>query len=250
MLLPNWQHAQTPIWTKLGMQQCASGLCLQAYFYLDQCTVSPMCGKRPPKYHNFHQTFALWGLLCPFPFTNPGQIRPETVDPWPTLTRQISLELVYCVTFHGRKIVILGKLWHLRHSCTQTPLLIRAKSGVLTRQISSHRFILLPCGDEKLQILPFLDFRTSRWVQHLWLQTCCLLSCSIVEFLQLCWELYTDFHINMKGIVWRLLWNCRSVMQRLFGAVLHTTVLRLCGICPGKPGWAGTRRNIHPLLSS
>ena len=22
----------------------------------------------------------------------------------------------------------------------------------------------------------------------------------------------------------------------------HTTVLRLCGICPGKPGWAGTRR--------
>ena len=30
----------------------------------------------------------------------------------------------------------------------------------------------------------------------------------------------------------------------------HTTVLRLCGICPGKPGWAGTRRNIHPLLSS
>jgi len=21
----------------------------------------------------------------------------------------------------------------------------------------------------------------------------------------------------------------------------HTTVLRLCGICPGKPGWAGTR---------
>ena len=30
----------------------------------------------------------------------------------------------------------------------------------------------------------------------------------------------------------------------------HTTVLRLCGICPGKPGWVGTRGNIHPLLSS
>jgi len=27
----------------------------------------------------------------------------------------------------------------------------------------------------------------------------------------------------------------------------HTTVLRLCGICPGQPGWAGTRKNIHPL---
>ena len=25
----------------------------------------------------------------------------------------------------------------------------------------------------------------------------------------------------------------------------HTTALRLCGVCPGQPGWAGTRRNIH-----
>jgi len=30
----------------------------------------------------------------------------------------------------------------------------------------------------------------------------------------------------------------------------HTTVLQLCGICPGQPRWAGTRRNIHPLHSS
>ena len=27
----------------------------------------------------------------------------------------------------------------------------------------------------------------------------------------------------------------------------HTTVLRLYGFCPGQPGWAGTRSNIHPL---
>jgi len=27
----------------------------------------------------------------------------------------------------------------------------------------------------------------------------------------------------------------------------HTTVLRLSGLRPGQPGWAGTRRNIHPL---
>jgi len=27
----------------------------------------------------------------------------------------------------------------------------------------------------------------------------------------------------------------------------HTTVLRLFGFCPGQPGWAGTRRNMHPL---
>jgi len=27
----------------------------------------------------------------------------------------------------------------------------------------------------------------------------------------------------------------------------HTTVLRLYGFCLGQPGWAGSRRNIHPL---
>jgi len=27
----------------------------------------------------------------------------------------------------------------------------------------------------------------------------------------------------------------------------HTSVLRLCWFCPGQPGWASTRRNIHPL---
>ena len=27
----------------------------------------------------------------------------------------------------------------------------------------------------------------------------------------------------------------------------HTTVLQLSGFCPGQPGWAATRRNIHPL---
>jgi len=27
----------------------------------------------------------------------------------------------------------------------------------------------------------------------------------------------------------------------------HKTILRLCGFCLGQPGWAGTRRNIHPL---
>jgi len=33
-----------------------------------------------------------------------------------------------------------------------------------------------------------------------------------------------------------------------FDTHTHTTVLRLCVFCPGQPGWAGTRRNIHPLL--
>jgi len=28
--------------------------------------------------------------------------------------------------------------------------------------------------------------------------------------------------------------------------ITHTTVLQLFGFCQGQPGWAGTRRNIHP----
>jgi len=31
-----------------------------------------------------------------------------------------------------------------------------------------------------------------------------------------------------------------------FQSVIQT-ILQLSGFCPGKPGWAGTRRNIHPL---
>jgi len=41
-----------------------------------------------------------------------------------------------------------------------------------------------------------------------------------------------------------------SVAALLADKHTHTTVLRLCGICPGQPGWGGTRRNIHPLRSS
>jgi len=46
-------------------------------------------------------------------------------------------------------------------------------------------------------------------------------------------------------------WDWLScTMKFIYNTHTHTTVLQLCGICPGKPGWAGTRRNIHPLLSS
>jgi len=31
------------------------------------------------------------------------------------------------------------------------------------------------------------------------------------------------------------------------GTHTHTTILRFSGFCPGQPGWAGTKRNIHPL---
>jgi len=35
----------------------------------------------------------------------------------------------------------------------------------------------------------------------------------------------------------------------LLVSISHSTILRLSGFCPGQPGWAGTRRNIHPLTS-
>jgi len=40
---------------------------------------------------------------------------------------------------------------------------------------------------------------------------------------------------------------CRYMFIKLHDTHTHTTILWLCGFCPGKPRWAGTRRNIHPL---
>jgi len=65
---------------------------------------------------NFH---IYWGLLCPYPCTNPVQIWQETTDPWSTLTCQISFESVCCVAFQGQK-TILGK-FNIGGSYTQPP---------------------------------------------------------------------------------------------------------------------------------
>jgi len=56
-----------------------------------------------PKYCNFDQIFTFVGALVAIPFTDLGQIWQETVDPWSTLTRQISSGSVYCATFQGQK---------------------------------------------------------------------------------------------------------------------------------------------------
>ena len=61
-------------------------------------------------------------------------------------------------------------------------------------------------------------------------------------------ELNTVRSFRFRGSHW--IYNYRCSIYMLHVTHTHTTVLRLCGICPGKPGWAGTRRNIHPLLSS
>jgi len=39
----------------------------------------------------------------------------------------------------------------------------------------------------------------------------------------------------------------RQSTEGIYLNITHTptTVLRLCGFCPGQLGWAGTRRNIH-----
>jgi len=41
--------------------------------------------------------------------------------------------------------------------------------------------------------------------------------------------------------------TCNDIQNTTRHTNTHTTVIRLCGFCPGQPGWAGTRRNIHPL---
>jgi len=69
------------------------------------------------------------------------------------------------------------------------------------------------------------------------------------------WYVIEGVWIVYHGFVMEWCWQFSSILTVIsgglwIGKITHTTVLRLCGICPGKPGWAGTRRNIHPLLSS
>jgi len=45
---------------------------------------------------------------------------------------------------------------------------------------------------------------------------------------------------------WKYYHSCLTHTQTII-LHKHTTVLRLYGFCPGQPGWASTRRNIHPL---
>jgi len=115
---------------------------------------------------HFHIFF--WGgLLCPSPITNPGQICQQAVDPRSTRIRQISFESVYCVTFQGQKTQQFKENFDIwGNSCTQLPLPIRAKFGVLEQihgirlhaKFRLDRFILLPFGGENTKNLPFLDF--------------------------------------------------------------------------------------------
>jgi len=82
------------------MQQWTSGLCLQAEFHL----IGVLCrqyGKKTAKMSQFRPSLQIWGSCV---FTNMGQIWQQTVDPWSTLTWQISFESVYCVTFQGQKL--------------------------------------------------------------------------------------------------------------------------------------------------
>jgi len=92
------------IWAKFGVQQWAC--------------------------RNFDQIFTFLWLLCPSSFTNPGKIWQQTVDPWSTLTRQISFEFVFCVTFQGQKRNF-GQRLTFRGLLFPAPLPIRAKFCVL-----------------------------------------------------------------------------------------------------------------------
>jgi len=79
------------IWAKFGMQQWASGLCLQAYFHLGRYIVSPRLGKGA-EMSQFRQNCHILGgsyVTYVHSFTNPCQIWQQIVDPWSTLTRQI-----------------------------------------------------------------------------------------------------------------------------------------------------------------
>jgi len=110
----------------------------------------------------------------------------------------------------------------------------------MTREIPTAHIILLFLSNQ-----PTLK----QQVKQYWLMEIRFYVMCIVPSVLWCWWVG-----GRKGI-----WSVKKLEWCGAGVVIclghththtHTTVLRLCGICPGKPGWAGTRRNIHPLLSS
>ena len=92
-----------------------------------------------------------------------GNSRPTV---YASLTHQMSFESVYCVTFQGQKTQFSAK-FDIWGSCTQPPLLMKAKFDVLEQtyglrlfaKLRFDRFILSPSGSEKRQLLPFLVLR-------------------------------------------------------------------------------------------
>jgi len=85
----------------------------------------------------FWPNYHILGALVSNPSTKPGQIWQQTVDPQSTLTRQISFESVYCVTFHEQKNNF-GQNLSFGVSYTQPPLPIMAKFGVLEQTHGVH----------------------------------------------------------------------------------------------------------------
>jgi len=73
------------------------------------------------------------------------------------LTCQLSFEFVYCVTFRRGKATILNKCWYFGGFCTQPPLPMRTKLGMLEKTYDLHlcskfrleMFILSHSGGEK-----------------------------------------------------------------------------------------------------
>jgi len=129
--LQNWQHAQSPylgqIWhATVGQWSMLIDLLASGSVY---CVAH--VGQKTAEMSQFRPIFSHYGGSCAhrcLPIR--GQIWQEIVDPWSTLTCQISSESVYCGTFQGRKTAIFGKFWHVEGCCTHPPLPMRAKFGM------------------------------------------------------------------------------------------------------------------------
>jgi len=95
-----------------------------------------------------------------------------------------------------------------------------------------------------------------KWLYHL-KSDCTISTVSCLSYN--CYVLYQNYHSssteNVSGDWFRELREvnlkqetydvCFVIYQSYTNT--HTTVLQLSGFCPGHRGWAGTRRNIHPL---
>jgi len=138
-------------------------------YRLNFVIVSPLWGKKLPKYCNFNQIFTTARVaIVPSPFTDQGQIWHQTVDQWTMLW-------VYACTPNFIWLPLLSPPWTKNCNFGQhfkfgglhpAPPSIRVKCGMLkyVHSPSLHakfcltRVILLHSGSKKTQIYYFLDF--------------------------------------------------------------------------------------------
>ena len=190
-----------------------------------------MQGKKLPKYHNFNQIFTFWGLLCPSPSTDPGQIWQETVYDYTTYLIWIHL-LYYLPRSKNRNFGLILTFGWILYS---VPFMNQSQIWYASVDPPSTLMYQISSWSESHKFCCFLDFRM------LW----CRQLAAYREIEQVC----TTTNILLSNCI-----KIVSVLQRLQGEIVHTNSVvhkpSFTGVT-SQASWIGTTvfrgmRNFEP----